>query len=567
MTPPDWPEEPIEKHSVPTRSIPIATDPSSGPPEATPADLRFADLGLPETVLARLQDLGFIRPTPIQALSIPIVLRGDDLIGQAETGTGKTLAFTAPVVGKLDPERVAVQALVLCPTRELAQQVEEVANQLGEPLGIRTALIVGGIHQGGQILSLRRGAHFAVGTPGRVLDFLRQGILRLGGVHHVILDEADRMLDMGFIDDVSAILERTPPERQTLLFSATIPSRIRSLTQKFMRHPETVATTKGLSTVTGIRQGYVRIGRHDKERFLLELLDRTPGETGIVFCNTRRAVVDLDRILWGRGYPAGSLHGDHDQEKRFRVLDAFKAHQITTLVATDVAARGLDIEAVHRVINYDVPDEVETYVHRIGRTGRAGELGESITLVSPLERRYWENIVQSTRFPVEEIPFQGSRPPRGEERDDDRGGRGRGGHGGFGGRGGHGGRGGGPGGRGGHGGHGGGSGGRRPSAPRSVRSDEPSRGGSPGGRPREDDRRRSDAPRPSGEAPRGGAPREGGSRESRPPTGGERSGDRGGDRGGRRSAGSDGAGPAGGESGATPSSGRSRRRRRRPPSE
>jgi ATP-dependent RNA helicase DeaD len=423
-------------------SEPGATDPSL---TAAPQQ-RFPDLGLPEPVLARLGELGFVRPTPIQSLSIPIVLDGDDLIGKAETGTGKTLAFAAPVIGMIDPDRVAVQALVLCPTRELAQQVEEVAASLGEPLGIRTALLVGGIHQAGQILALRRGAHFAVGTPGRVLDFLRQGVLRLGYAHHVILDEADRMLDMGFIDDVSAILERTPAERQTLLFSATIPPRIRALTERFMHDPHTVATTKGLSTVPDIRQRFAKIGRHDKERFLLELLDRTRGETCMVFCNTRRAVVDLDRVLWGRGYPAGSLHGDHDQEKRFKVLDGFKAKQITTLVATDVAGRGLDIEAVHRVVNYDVPDEVETYVHRIGRTGRAGELGESNTLVSPLERRNWERIVAATRFAVEEIPFSGSRAPRGEPRDE--GGRGRGGHG-FpryarGGSGGHRGRGGGP---------------------------------------------------------------------------------------------------------------------------
>ncbi len=335
-------------------------------------------------MLASLDGLNFVHPTPIQEGAIPIVLEGRDLIGKAETGTGKTLAFTAPVIGQLDPERVTVQALVLCPTRELAQQCAEVATDLGEPLGIKTALLVGGVHQAGQILQLRRGAHFAVGTPGRVLDFLHQGVLRLGYAHHVILDEADRMLDMGFIDDVSSILERDP---------------------------ETVSTTKEISTVPNIRQKFARVGKHDKERFVLELLDRTPGETSIVFCNTRRAVIELDRSLWGRGYPAGSLHGDHDQERRFKVLEGFKKKQITALVATDVAARGLDIEAVHRVINFDVPDEVETYVHRIGRTGRAGGTGESITLVSPLEKRYWDRIVESSNFDVEEIPFRGTRPP------------------------------------------------------------------------------------------------------------------------------------------------------------
>jgi ATP-dependent RNA helicase DeaD len=390
------------------------------PPDDAERRTVFRDLDLPEAVLASLDGLNFVHPTPIQEGAIPIVLEGRDLIGKAETGTGKTLAFTAPVIGQLDPERVTVQALVLCPTRELAQQCAEVATDLGEPLGIKTALLVGGVHQAGQILQLRRGAHFAVGTPGR----------GLGYAHHVILDEADRMLDMGFIDDVSSILERTPRDRQTLLFSATIPPRIRSLMKRFMRDPETVSTTKEISTVPNIRQKFARVGKHDKERFVLELLDRTPGETSIVFCNTRRAVIELDRSLWGRGYPAGSLHGDHDQERRFKVLEGFKKKQITALVATDVAARGLDIEAVHRVINFDVPDEVETYVHRIGRTGRAGGTGESITLVSPLEKRYWDRIVESSNFDVEEIPFRGTRPPPPDPFESSRGGRGRSGPGG-----------------------------------------------------------------------------------------------------------------------------------------
>ena len=241
------------------------------------------------------------------------------------------------------------------------------------------------------------------------------------------------MLDMGFIDEVSSILERTPRERQTLLFSATIPPRIRTLMKRFMHDPKTVSTTKKISTVPNIRQRYARVGKHDKDRFVLEMLDETAGETCIVFCNTRRAVIELDRTLWGRGYPAGSLHGDHDQERRFKVLEGFKSKQITTLVATDVAARGLDVEAVHRVINYDVPDEVETYAHRIGRTGPVGGTGESITLVSPLEMRYWEKIVESTKFEVEEIPFRGTRPPPRSDFDDRRGGRG-GGRGGRGGR-------------------------------------------------------------------------------------------------------------------------------------
>lgn len=374
----------------------------------------------------QLANLGFTLPTPIQEQTIPRIIEGVDLIGKAETGTGKTLAFTSPIIGQLDPDRVAVQALVLCPTRELAQQVEEVATALGEPLGIRSALVVGGVHQGSQILKLRQGAQVVVGTPGRVLDFLGSGKIHLGWVEFVVLDEADRMLDMGFIDDVQSILEKTSKDRQTLLFSATIPPKIRSLTKRFMKSPVTVSTIAGLATVPEIRQQFVRLGGHDKSRFLKNILDENEKDTCIVFCNTRRAVIELDRDLWGLGYPAGSLHGDHDQDRRFKVLEGFKARQITTLVATDVAARGLDVDAVTRVINYDVPDEVETYVHRIGRTGRAGDSGLAITLVTPKDRMEWQRIVKQTGFSIEEIHFKGTKAP--PYRADDRR-RGRGGHG------------------------------------------------------------------------------------------------------------------------------------------
>ncbi len=375
--------------------------------------VRFSDLDLPPPIRDRLMDRGFIYPTPIQELSIPVALAGKDLIGKAETGTGKTLAFTAPIMGKLDPERVGIQALVLCPTRELAQQVEEVASLLGEAVGIRVALVVGGIHAAQQLLQLRKGAQMVVGTPGRVLDFLNSGKIRLGWVEHVVLDEADRMLDMGFIDDVSSILEHTPPERQTCLFSATLPPKIKSLTRRFMKDPDTISTIKEIATVPEIDQKYIRCQDWTKKYWVHELLENNPGETCIIFCNTRRAVIELDRDLWGRGYPAGSLHGDHDQERRFKVLEGFRDRKITTLVATDVAARGLDVEAVARVINYDVPDEVETYVHRIGRTGRAGARGESYSLVDPADKLMWNRIVKETGFKISEeewTPPKGIRP-------------------------------------------------------------------------------------------------------------------------------------------------------------
>ncbi|MGE3164500.1 MAG: DEAD/DEAH box helicase [Planctomycetota bacterium] len=390
----------------------VSEDPDTAP-DTRAHGTKFGELGLNPDVLAAIeQDLGFDKPTPIQQEAIPILAKGRDLIGKAETGTGKTLAFCAPLLGDLDPSRGAVQGLVLCPTRELAQQVDECAAVLGKRRGLKTALLVGGVHQSEQILRLRGGAQVVVATPGRVLDFLRDGRLRLGNVSFVVLDEADRMLDMGFIDDVSEILRATPPERQTAMFSATVPPRLENLTKRFMRNPLTVSTVQGLATVPEIRQRYVELHSGDKEGFILDLLDDHPQDTCIIFCNTRRDVIELDRILWGLGYDAGSLHGEHEQERRFKVLEAFKAKQIKTLVATDVAARGLDIDEVTRVVNFDVPDEVETYVHRIGRTGRAGGAGESITLVSGAEREIWDRIRRSTKFEVEAVTGWAPSRPR-----------------------------------------------------------------------------------------------------------------------------------------------------------
>jgi len=387
---------------------PPPPDPKSDPDDPSPRSC-FSDLPLPGPVLDQLTALGFLHPTPIQELTIPVAMKGIDLIGKAETGTGKTLAFTSPIIGQLDSERVAVQSIVLCPTRELAQQVEEVAAALGKPLGIRVALVVGGVHQSQQLLQLRRGAQMVVGTPGRVLDFLRSGKIRLGWVEHVVLDEADRMLDMGFIDDVSEILQHTPPERQTYLFSATLPPKIKFLTKKFMKDPQVISTIREIATVPDIDQQFIRCEDWAKKYWVHQLLDQNPDQTCIIFCNTRRAVIDLDRDLWGRGYPAGSLHGDHDQDRRFKVLEGFKNKQIKTLVATDVAARGLDVEAVARVINFDIPDEVETYVHRIGRTGRAGAAGEAISLIDSRDRLSWNRIRTETGFPIEESSWK---PPK-----------------------------------------------------------------------------------------------------------------------------------------------------------
>ncbi|MCA8961513.1 MAG: DEAD/DEAH box helicase [Planctomycetes bacterium] len=376
---------------------------------------RFEDLGLIPEVLAAIRDLGFEVPTPIQSSAIPFLVDGHDLIGKAETGTGKTLAFIAPMLGRMDLTRVSVQGLVLCPTRELAQQVEETARDLGKHLDLKTALLVGGVHQGGQILRLREGAQLVVGTPGRVLEMIDERYLKLGWTSHAVLDEADRMLDMGFIDDVSRILEMIPEERQTMLFSATIPPDLDRLARRFMRSPKTVATTRGTATVPKILQFFLRIHPYDKEQYLFQLLDESEGETCIVFCNTRRKVKELDRLLWGRGYPAGALHGDQDQDTRFKILDAFKSGEINTLVATDVAARGLDIDGVTRVVNFDVPIELDTYVHRIGRTGRAGEEGEAILLVTRADERSFDAIARDPKIAIDEFvwePEKRERPPR-----------------------------------------------------------------------------------------------------------------------------------------------------------
>ncbi len=380
---------------------------SKNPPRTI--DLPFDELGLPEKVLDSIRKLGFERPTPIQAKGIPEALAGHDLIGKAETGTGKTLAFLAPILSQIEFDRVSVQALVLCPTRELAQQVEASAVALGRPFGLRTALVVGGVHASSQLFSLHQGAHLVVGTPGRVLEFLEGRSMNFGWVRFLVLDEADRMCDMGFIEEVSTIIAKMPVQRQTLLFSATITPDLKRLTSRFMKDPKSISTATGKATVRKISQYYLEVRRFDREQFIVDLLADHPDDTCIIFCNTKRGVRELDRTLWGLGLPAGAIHGDQEQETRFQVLEAFRDRSISVLVATDVAARGLDIEAVSRVVNYDVPEEVETYIHRIGRTGRAGESGESITLVTDPADRSWTTIKSTSNFDLKELTWERKR--------------------------------------------------------------------------------------------------------------------------------------------------------------
>ena len=307
---------------------------------------KFSDFDIAEDVLRRIQDMGIENPTPIQELCIGPILAGRDVVGKAETGTGKTLGFGAPLVNKIDTQRVATQALVLTPTRELAQQVAGVIEELGVDRDLGVVLLVGGVHASEQLLKLRSGSQIVVGTPGRVLDFLRERLLSLVWCETVVLDEADRMLDMGFIDDVTEILKRTPEERQTMLFSATVPPEINKLLKSYMKDPEIFSTTRGVSAAEEIAQKYVETSFNNKFRELRKILDEYSDGPVIIFCNTRRQTIDLDRMLWGNGYSAAALHGDQEQDVRFKVLETFRNGEVRILVCTDVASRGLDIDEV-----------------------------------------------------------------------------------------------------------------------------------------------------------------------------------------------------------------------------
>jgi ATP-dependent RNA helicase DeaD len=353
----------------------------------TTMDGKFEELGLSEAVLKGVEAAGFETPTPIQVRAIPALLAGKDLVAQAQTGTGKTAAFALPLVDRLDPAQGRPQALILCPTRELAVQVSEAIYMLGRSRGFRVLPIYGGQPIDRQLRGLRAGTQIVVGTPGRLLDHLRRGTLDLTSVKTVVLDEADEMLAMGFIEDIELILDALPEERQIGLFSATIPPPIARLATRYLKDPERITIAAEAHTVPQIRQCYYEVLPAHKVDALTRILDmETPGPT-IIFCRTKRECDELGEHLRGRGYGAEALHGDLTQAERDRVMRRFRQGQVDLLVATDVAARGLDIETVTHVINYDIPWDAESYTHRIGRTGRAGREGDAITLVSPRERR------------------------------------------------------------------------------------------------------------------------------------------------------------------------------------
>jgi ATP-dependent RNA helicase DeaD len=366
--------------------------PSAPEPEEPPAPPSFTELGLSEPVARAVTELGFESPTPIQARAIPPLLAGRDLIGQAQTGTGKTAAFAIPLIQRIDPARAVPQALVLAPTRELAVQVAGGIHDLARHTGLRVVPVYGGQPIERQFRALRAGAQIVVGTPGRILDHLRRGSLALQEVTFCALDEADEMLALGFLEDVETILAELPAERQLAFFSATMPPRIAALTRRFLRNPEHVSIEARRRTVATTNQTYYEVPAGKKREALARVLDmETPGPT-IVFCRTRKDTQELAEALRLRGYNAEPLHGEMGQPERDRVMRRFREGHADLLVATDVAARGLDIETVTHVVNYDIPWDVEQYIHRIGRTGRAGRTGDALTLVEGRERRQLKEI-------------------------------------------------------------------------------------------------------------------------------------------------------------------------------
>ena len=377
-------ERPTRRVARPTREM-AAIDPSMLP-EA------FAELGVGERTLQALARYGFTMPTPIQVRAIPALIKGRDVVGVAQTGSGKTIAFGVPMVECLDPELAEVQGLVLVPTRELASQVLDVLKDLAAGFGLEAVGILGGHSLAGDFKALERRPAIVVGTPGRVIDHLQRGTLSLRYVRYAVLDEADQMLDIGFLPDIRRILSRTPKRRQTALFSATMPSTIRRLIWQFMDDPETVTVDPELSTVDTIDQVFYEVAARDKARGLRELVEQELKGRTLIFCKMKRGVDRLEADLARQGVRVGALHGDMDQRRRERVVQEFRGGELDVLIATNVAARGLDIPEITHVVNYDVPQNPEEYVHRIGRTGRAGRDGKAITFVSEWDMREWDAI-------------------------------------------------------------------------------------------------------------------------------------------------------------------------------
>ncbi len=364
----------------------------------------FRELALSEPVLQALTDVGYESPSPIQAATIPVLLSGKDMLGQAQTGTGKTAAFALPALMQIDLAGREPQVLVLVPTRELALQVAEAFQRYAARMpGFHVVPIYGGQSYQPQLNALRRGVHVVVGTPGRVIDHMNRGTLKLGSLKLLVLDEADEMLAMGFVDAVESILEQTPPQRQVALFSATLAAPIRRIAQKHLKSPVEVTVKSKTSTATNIRHRYWVVSGVHKLDALTRILEAEPFEGMLVFTRTKQSTVELAEKLEARGFAAAPLNGDIPQALRERTVARLKSGQIDIVVATDVAARGLDVERIGHVVNYDVPYDTESYVHRVGRTGRAGRKGEAILFIAPRERNMLRAIERATRQTIEQM--------------------------------------------------------------------------------------------------------------------------------------------------------------------
>ena len=364
----------------------------------------FTDLGLPQNILSTLDSIGYETPSAIQAQAIPVLLEGGDILGMAQTGTGKTAAFALPILARVDISNASPQVLVLAPTRELAIQVAEAFQTFSRGLkGLHVLPIYGGSDYGTQIRALKRGVQVVVGTPGRVMDHIKKGTLKLDGLTSMVLDEADEMLRMGFIDDVEWILKHTPKTRQIALFSATMPKEVHRIANTHLQDPTEVIIKQKTATASTIEQKYWLVSGMHKLDALTRMLEADPFDGMIIFVRTKNATVELAEKLEARGYAAVALNGDVAQNHRERIVSQLKSGKIDILVATDVVARGLDVERISHVINYDIPQDNESYVHRIGRTGRAGRSGKAILFVAPRERRLLRSIEKTTKQPITEM--------------------------------------------------------------------------------------------------------------------------------------------------------------------
>ena len=373
-------------------------------------NLKFEELNLSTETIRGIEEMGFEETSPIQAISIPAILEGRDIIGQAQTGTGKTASFGIPLLEKIQIKNNCVQAIVLCPTRELAIQVAEEINSLGKfHQGLSVLPVYGGQPIERQFKALRQGVHIIIGTPGRVMDHLFRKTLKLDRVKFAVLDEADEMLDMGFRDDIEQILKQTPVHRQTIFFSATMPSVIMRMTEKFLKDPVIAKISRKVLTVPGIEQIFFEVHRSKRLEALCRVIDFHNPKLSIVFSNTKRGVDQIVRHLQARGYLADGLHGDLNQSQRDRVMAGFRSGNTEILVATDVAARGIDVDDIEAVFNFDVPNDLEYYVHRIGRTGRAGRTGKAFTFVSGREMYKLRDIQKFTKSKISQqrLPSMG----------------------------------------------------------------------------------------------------------------------------------------------------------------